>query len=99
MAAMYILGSYLHMDSYEEVIIILKRILAWLLVFIYHKIYRKYAVIENITKVLYMRFLKTLKGLLPSALPFYLELVSYLIDDCFRINPYGPCVVNILVNG
>ena len=41
----YIPGTYLHTDSYEEVIMILKGILSETLVNIYPKIYSKYVVL------------------------------------------------------
>ena len=54
-ATIDILVSYIHTDSDEEVIMILKVMPSELLVNIDPKIYRKYAVIEKGVKILYVR--------------------------------------------
>ena len=46
-----------------------------------------------------MRVQKAIYGLLKSALLFYLKLVGDLETYGFIINPYDPCVANMIVTG
>ena len=91
--------AYLHTELDEELIMILKWILAELLMGIYPNLYSKYVVIEKVVKVLYVKLQKALNGFLCSALLFYLKLVTELINNGFKINIYNPCLENKLVNG
>ena len=43
--------------------------------------------------------LKALYGLLKSVLLFYNNLVKDLEDCGLNINPYNPCVANVIING
>ena len=43
--------------------------------------------------------MKSLHGLLRSALPFYKKLRKDLEETGFEVNPYDPCVANKMVNG
>ena len=49
--------------------------------------------------LLYVKLSKALYGLLQSALLYYKQLVKELKVYGFVINPYDPCVANMLVNG
>ena len=49
--------------------------------------------------MLYVRFSKSLYGMLRAALLFYNRLRNYLENMGFKINPYDPCVANKMVNG
>ena len=60
MATIGILGAYLHMESDEDISIILEGRLTELLVNIEPNLYRKYVVIEKSVKVLQSRFKKSL---------------------------------------
>ena len=42
---------------------------------------------------------KVLYGLLRSALDFYLKLRGELEEKDYVMNPYGPCVANIMIDG
>ena len=49
--------------------------------------------------MLYVRLSKPLYGMLKAALMFYKRLRFDLEEMGFVINPYDPCVVNMMVNG
>ena len=99
LATIDIPGAYLHTESNEEVIVILKGRLEELLVNKYPKLYMKYVVLEKGFKLLYMRLQKVLYRFPFNALLFYLKLEIDLKNIFFIINIYKPCVVNKLVNG
>ena len=61
-------------------------------------IYRKFVAIDTGWMVLYFKLQKTLYGCLISMLLFYDNLVSYLKSKVFIINPYDPCVSNMIIN-
>ena len=63
MATIGILGAYLHMESYEDIRMILEGRLTELLVNIEPNIDRKYVVIEKAVKVLHSRFKRYLCAL------------------------------------
>ena len=60
MAKIDIPVAYLHTDADEEVIVILKGRLSYILVNIDPKVYMKYVVLEKVVKVLYLRLQKAL---------------------------------------
>jgi hypothetical protein len=62
-------------------------------------IYRDYVSIVNGKKILHVQVLKTIYGMLQSALLFYKKLRNDLESIGFKINPYDPCVANRLING
>jgi hypothetical protein len=47
--------------------------------------------------LIYVKMQKALYGLLRSALLFYKKLVKDLEDYRFEINPYDPCVANMMI--
>ena len=49
--------------------------------------------------MLYVQIKKALYGMLRAALLFYRKLRADLEDMGFKINFYGPCVANKIVNG
>ena len=69
-----------------------------MLVNIHPRPYQKYVVIENGVNVLYVKLKRYSYGLLQSALPYYLKLVTDLKNNSFSLNIYEPCVANKLVN-
>ena len=62
-------------------------------------LYEKHVVIEKGEKVLYLQVLRPIYGMLESALLFYKKVVKDLKERGFTINPYDPCVANMMVNG
>lgn len=65
------------------------------------EVYKKFVVREgkNQDKVLYVRVLKAIYGMLKSALLFYRKLRSDLEQIGFVVNPYDICVANRMVDG
>ena len=49
--------------------------------------------------MIYVRFSKSLYGMLRADLLFYNRLRSDLENMVFKINPYDPCVANKMMNG
>lgn len=95
-ATLDIPGAFLHADNNDQnIIMMLKGLLAELMVKIAPQIYRKYLLVtEKGEKILYVRMTKALYGMLKSALLFYRKLVKDLESVGFTINPYDPCVAN-----
>ena len=63
-------------------------------------LYRKYVTYSaKGTPMLYVRLSKALYGMLKAALLFYKRLRFDLEEMGFVINPYDPCVANMMVNG
>jgi len=56
--------------------------------------YEKFAVTRDNQAVLCMHVLKTLDGMLVSAMIFYKKLKWELIGYVFKANPYNLCVAN-----
>ena len=50
-------------------------------------------------KVLYMRLLKSLYGIMQAALLWYRTFVKCLKNDGFKVNKYDPCIANKIING
>ena len=49
--------------------------------------------------MLYVKLNKALSSLLCSSLLFYRKLVTKLEDMGCELNPYDPCVANMMING
>ena len=93
-------GAYLHTDTDEEIVMLLRGKLAELMAQVDPKLYRKYITKDSKGRpILYVRMQKALYGLLRSALLFYLKLVKDLEAYGFTLNPYDPCVANAMING
>ena len=60
--------------------------------------YNNFVEIENGKKVLYLRVLKALYGMVKSALLWYKLFTETLYDMGFRLNPYDACVANSIIN-
>ena len=61
--------------------------------------YRKFVVVENGQKVLYVRLMKALYGCVKSALLWYQLFSEHLEKMGFEINPYDACTANKTING
>jgi hypothetical protein len=86
-------GAYLHTKTDEDVIMVLEGPLAELMVKVAPSLYRKYITTNSKGKALLY------DGLLRSVLLFYKKLVKDLEDYGFEINPYDPCVANMMIDG
>ena len=84
-------GVFLHADSDEHIIMVLKGNIALLMCHMDLKLYKKYILFNKGGKpVLYVKILKFLYGILWSALLFYRKLVKDLHKYGIKMNPYDP---------
>ena len=91
-------GAFLHTESDENVLMVLSGELAEMMVHIAPQIYRPYVNMDKKgTPILYVRFKKSLYGLLRSSLLFYRKLSGELEAYGFKTNPSYPCVGNTMV--
>ena len=63
------------------------------------EVYGDYVVYEGKSKVLYVKMLKALYGMLQSSLLYYKKFRKDIESIGFKVNPYDPCVANRMVNG
>eukprot|EP00984_Skeletonema_dohrnii_P016801 scaffold7524_cov79-Skeletonema_dohrnii-CCMP3373.AAC.1 len=91
-------GAFLHCETDEHVIVVLRGELAELMVQVDPSIYPKYVSTDKKGKpILYMQLYKSVYGLMRSALLFYRKLRGELESYGFTVNPYDPCVANMMV--
>ena len=79
-------------------IVVLRGELVELMVQVDPSLYRQYVhTTKNGTPILYMQLYKSVYGLMRSALLFYRKLRGELESYGFTVNPYDPCVANMMV--
>jgi hypothetical protein len=61
--------------------------------------YKDFVVYEKGQKVLYVRMLRALYGMLISSLLYYKKFLKDIKSIGFKVNPYDPCVANRIING
>jgi len=61
--------------------------------------YKQFVLNENNRQVLYVHIVKSLYGLMISAMLFYNKLKTDIIKNGFKLNSYDPCAANKMVNG
>ncbi len=61
--------------------------------------YAPFVVQEGKSKVIYVRMVKALYGLIIASLLYYKKFKKDIETIGFKVNPYDPCVANRLVNG
>ena len=99
-AVLDIANAFLHADNDERVLMLLHGRLAEMMARIDLSLYRKYVTYsEKGTPMLYVRLYKALYGMLKATLLFYKRLRFDLEEMGFVINPYDPCVANMMANG
>ena len=87
--------AFVNTDVDENVLMVLKRELAEMMVHIAPQIYRKHITIDKKgMPVLYVKLQKALYGLMRASLLFYRKLRKELEYFGFTVNPYDPCVAN-----
>jgi hypothetical protein len=91
-------GAFLHATNKNYVVMRMNGTLAKVMTKTDPKLYQKYLTDEKGKKVLYLHLQKALYGIIKSALLFYRKLISELKEMGFEVNPYGPCIVNKIVN-
>jgi hypothetical protein len=93
-------GAFLHAETDEDVVMMLKGRMAELMVMVDPSLYRKYVTVDSRGEAIhYVQMHKALYGMLRSALLFYRKFVGDLEGDGYVINPYDPCVANKIING
>ena len=63
------------------------------------ELYAKYVHYIKGIPTIYVELLKALYGMMRSSLLFYKKLVKDLTDIGFEVNPYDPCIANMMVDG
>jgi hypothetical protein len=85
------------MDIDEDVLMVLKGELAGMMKQIAPRIYRKYITVDKKgTKILYVKLQKALNGLMRASLLFYRKLRKEFEEYGLVVNPYDPCVANMV---
>ena len=85
-------GAFLHTESDENVLMVLRVELEEMMIHIAPQIYQPYVNMDKkVTPILYVRLKKALYGLLRSSLIFYRKLRGELEAYCFKISTYDPC--------
>ena len=95
-------NAFVQMDvdlNGDKIIMKIRGVLADILCEMNPEIYTPYIVFERGKKVLYVRLLKALYGMLIASLLYYKRFMKDITTIGFKINPYDPCVANRIVNG
>ena len=89
------------MPEGETVIMILRDEIADLLVEVAPDVYGDYLITtKDGRRMIYVKLLKAIYGLLQSSLLFYLHITEFLVKKLkFVLNPYDPCIANKMING
>ncbi len=83
----------------DRVIMKITGVLVDMLVELNPTLYGPYVVYEKRGKVLYVRVLRAIYGMLEAALLWYTKFRRELEEEGFKFNPYDPCVANREKNG
>lgn len=83
----------------ERIIMKIRGALVDMLVDIAPDAYAEFVTFQHGQKVLYVRMLKALYGMLTSSLLYYKKFKKDMEEIGFELNPYDPCVANRVVNG
>ena len=86
-------------EKRERIITKIRGLLVNMLTELSPETYEKYVVYEGNNKVLYVRMIKALYGMLQSSLLYYKKFRKDIESIGFKVNPYDPCVANRIVNG
>ena len=93
-------SAFVNTEVDKDVIMVLKGDLADMMVQIAPETYRKYiATDKKGTRILYLKLQKALYGLMRASLLFYRKLRKELEGYGLGVNPYDPCVVNMMTKG
>ena len=82
----------------EQIIMKIRGPLVDMLVKIAPEVYTDYVREDNGKKVVYVKMLKALYGMLQSAILYYKKFKADIEEIGFKINEYDPCVANRMVN-
>ena len=91
---------FIQADNDEQILMLLHGKVAELMVRANPSLYRPYIIYsKKRVPMLYVRLSKALYEMLRAALLFYKRLRKDLKNMESKINPYDPCVANMIVNG
>ena len=91
-------SAFVNTEVDKDVIMVLKGDLADMMVQIAPETYRKYITPDRKgTRILYVKLQKALYGLMQASLLFYRKLRKELEVYGFVVNPYDPCVANMMM--
>ena len=82
----------------EHIIMKIRGPLVDMLLEIAPETYEDFVVYEGQSKILYMKMLKAIYGMLQSSLLYYKKFRKDIESIGFKVNPYDPCVANQIVN-
>ncbi len=81
----------------KDVLMVLKGELAEMMIQIAPQIYINYVTLDKKgTKILYVKLQKALYGLMRASLLFYCKLKKEFEESRLKVNPYDPCVANMI---
>jgi hypothetical protein len=90
-------SAFVNTDVDEDVLLVLKGELAEMMVQIAPQVYQKHVTMDKKgTPILYVKLQKALYGLMRASLIFYRKLRRELESYGFKVNPYDPCVANMI---
>jgi hypothetical protein len=93
-------SAFVNTEVDKDVIMVLKGDLADMMVQIAPETYRKYiATDKKGTRILYVKLQKALYGLMRASLLFYRKLRKELEGYGPVVNPYDPCIANMMTKG
>ena len=92
-------GSYFSADIDNEVHVVFRGTLAYIMVASDPSLYRSFVSYDTVKAVLYVWLQKALYGCLKIALLFYEKLVGDIDAYGFKINTHDPCVANNMMGG
>ena len=98
MAVVDILGAELNTNMDCEVHVVFRGTFSELMVAVNPSLYQTFVSYVTGLAVMYIWLQKELYSCLKSALLLYEKLVGYLEAYGFKINPYGPCVSNNMLD-
>jgi hypothetical protein len=83
----------------EMVVMKIRGVLVDMLVDMCPEVYADHVVMHGKDKILYVRMLKALYGMLVASLLYYKKFVKDIESIGFVLNPYDPCLANRMVDG
>jgi hypothetical protein len=90
-------SAFVNTDINKDVLMVLKGELAGMMEQITPQIYRKYIIVDKKgMQILYVKLQKALYGLMRVSLLFYRKLQKEIEEYGLVVNPYGPCVANMI---
>jgi hypothetical protein len=84
-------------QSGEKIVMKIRGVLVDMLVEMCPEIYQDFVVTHGKEKILYVRMLKALYGMLVASLLYYKKFVKDIKSIGFILNPYDPCVANRMI--